>query len=682
MNLLPKTREEFASKSYWDSFFKKRKNAFEWYGEYSHLCGMLHKHCKPVEKVLMVGCGNSKLSEDMYDVGYHHIVNIDISDLVIKQMIKKNNVNRSKMKYIKMDIKETSFDNEEYDVVIDKGTLDALFIDNKEETVNGIKKMFGEIHRTLKTNGRYICVTLAQGHILEQLLSHFGASWLVHVYRIEITNDKNDDGLGGKLPVFAFIFTKVINTLSLPRWSLSLSDGSDPENFSSVDELKTNIQNLQGYAIIQNKLVNSSLDEIVTVDLWSDVVKSQEPRYSLTVVDTAMSKLSSNNGKFAIFIVPQGHEYEYTYSTDDGRKSLAEIAGFTRLVIASLHRGHVYTNLEEIKTELSKKVMELAPPGLSKTAQVPFLTASSDIGNRDIQHEDSSAVYGPYLVEDVQSSDLYYYRQLLFRSDLNIIHAQARLMIDKSSKRKIKLKKRICDHRYLMLSSCKAMLAGLTLVKDLNFADPGVFNVLVLGLHGGCFVSFLLDLFPEVQVTCVERDPQMIEVANTYFQLPIENERLQMVSMDVTEYLRTNQQKATPLMFDVVIMDNRANRNIKKNVSSNNNDVTQQILAHVKSSLKSEGIYMRHEVSHKKNKSELEDLTTVFSTVFETELDDSSNVLYILFSHGVDMNELVSMSQQKIIELKKFIQDKRKGFYLKDEWEISSYIENLRNVSD
>lgn len=72
--------------------------------------------------------------------------------------------------------------------------------------------MFGEIHRTLKTNGRYICVTLAQGHILEQLLSHFGASWLVHVYRIEITNDKNDDGLGGKLPVFAFIFTKVINT--------------------------------------------------------------------------------------------------------------------------------------------------------------------------------------------------------------------------------------------------------------------------------------------------------------------------------------------------------------------------------------------------------------------------------------------------------------------------------------
>lgn len=27
----------------------------------------------------MLGCGNSKLSEEMYDDGYHHIVNVDVS---------------------------------------------------------------------------------------------------------------------------------------------------------------------------------------------------------------------------------------------------------------------------------------------------------------------------------------------------------------------------------------------------------------------------------------------------------------------------------------------------------------------------------------------------------------------------------------------------------------------------
>lgn len=32
MALLPKTKEEFSQKDYWDEFFKKRGNkAFEWY---------------------------------------------------------------------------------------------------------------------------------------------------------------------------------------------------------------------------------------------------------------------------------------------------------------------------------------------------------------------------------------------------------------------------------------------------------------------------------------------------------------------------------------------------------------------------------------------------------------------------------------------------------------------------
>lgn len=34
----------------------------------------------------MVGCGNSKLSDQMYQNGYKNIVNIDISPTVINQM--------------------------------------------------------------------------------------------------------------------------------------------------------------------------------------------------------------------------------------------------------------------------------------------------------------------------------------------------------------------------------------------------------------------------------------------------------------------------------------------------------------------------------------------------------------------------------------------------------------------
>ena len=37
-------------------------------------------------KVLMVGCGNSELSQEMYSAGYTNILNIDISEVVIDQM--------------------------------------------------------------------------------------------------------------------------------------------------------------------------------------------------------------------------------------------------------------------------------------------------------------------------------------------------------------------------------------------------------------------------------------------------------------------------------------------------------------------------------------------------------------------------------------------------------------------
>ena len=78
------------------------------YGEYPELCGVLHKYIKPQDKVLVVGCGNSQLSADMYDVGYHNLVNIDISETVVKQMKEKNSQQRPEMQFQKMDVLNVS----------------------------------------------------------------------------------------------------------------------------------------------------------------------------------------------------------------------------------------------------------------------------------------------------------------------------------------------------------------------------------------------------------------------------------------------------------------------------------------------------------------------------------------------------------------------------------------------
>ena len=45
----------------------------------------------------MLGCGNANFSADMYDDGYKNITNVDISSVVIKQMIEKNQIERPEM---------------------------------------------------------------------------------------------------------------------------------------------------------------------------------------------------------------------------------------------------------------------------------------------------------------------------------------------------------------------------------------------------------------------------------------------------------------------------------------------------------------------------------------------------------------------------------------------------------
>lgn len=57
-------------------------------------------------------------------------------------------------------------------------------------------------------------------------------------------------------------------------------------------------------------------------------------------------------------------EVEWLFSTDPGRQQLAESAGFERLVVVTMHRGHTYPSLEEVKEEVAAKAMELTQHGL------------------------------------------------------------------------------------------------------------------------------------------------------------------------------------------------------------------------------------------------------------------------------------------------------------------------------
>lgn len=179
------------------------------YGEYLELCGHLHKYIKQKDIILIPGCGNSGLSADLYDVGYVNITNIDVSEIVIKQM-KSVNAHRTSMKFLCMDAMNTTFNNEDFTVVLDKGTLDALMPDDSEETKQSIDKYFAEIKRVLKLGGRFVCISLLQSHILSKLIETFcDKSWMLRVVRCHEAEEKTaENNDGPTLPVFIVVATK------------------------------------------------------------------------------------------------------------------------------------------------------------------------------------------------------------------------------------------------------------------------------------------------------------------------------------------------------------------------------------------------------------------------------------------------------------------------------------------
>ena len=82
------TKNNYSDKSYWDSRFSSSTSSdFDWYADWNQLKSHF-SFLSESDKILIVGCGNSKLSIQMYEDNFKDITNIDISSVVIKQMQK------------------------------------------------------------------------------------------------------------------------------------------------------------------------------------------------------------------------------------------------------------------------------------------------------------------------------------------------------------------------------------------------------------------------------------------------------------------------------------------------------------------------------------------------------------------------------------------------------------------
>ena len=110
------------------------------------------------EPILMLGCGNSRLGEEMIDRGWRGpLIQVDVSNRVIESMSHRcaDYIHQGHMNFIQDDATELSaFRNGMMQACLDKGLVDALYCADEYDQCHRVLK---SVHRVLRPGGTF-CV--------------------------------------------------------------------------------------------------------------------------------------------------------------------------------------------------------------------------------------------------------------------------------------------------------------------------------------------------------------------------------------------------------------------------------------------------------------------------------------------------------------------------------------------
>lgn len=603
--------------------------AFEWYGEYTELCGLLHKYIRPQDKILVAGCGNSAISADLYKVGYKDITNADVSEIVIRQMQKKYSSEYPDMKWLQMDLTASTFQDGQFSCVLDKGTLDALMTDSSPEVVSTIDKYFKELGRILRVGGRYVCVSLLQEHILEYILSWFPKNcWMVRVCRCEDAEQAQIESGEFSFPVFVLVCTKF---KEMPNFKPVLEvqlQGEIVQRVESPAEVMKYVHELQQYALLRHNLLTQQVSgDNMCLELCDP--KTGSSRYSLHILD---SPKKSNNLKFAVFIVPHGREHEWIFGTADGRNKLAETVGASRLVVVHLCREQVYDSLKAIQDELSGKVMEIAPSKLPSNTKVPFLSIGEELGSRKEVKRGNSQWSGDYIIEEVHPPGSSKLRRLIFLANQVSVQSECKLVTVRE-KKKGKVKENVTiDYSFLSCAHHLAMAAGLGII-----TVPAA-ELLLIGLGGGLLATYIHRYFPKSTLTAVDIDIAMVEVAKEYFGFT-PGPRLKAVVADGIDYIEKLAKEG--VKYNAIMVDVDAKDSSMGLSCPPRSFLERSFLEKIASCLSSEGLMILNLVcrDHKLKPVVLEDVKAVFSTVLCQQIPEEVNCILFCANSLPDLKQ-------------------------------------------
>lgn len=484
-------------------------------------------------------------------------------------------------------------------MVLDKGGLDALM-----EPEFGSKlgdQYLSEVKRVLKSGGKFICLTLAESHVLGLLFPKFRFGWKMTLHCIP-------QKPSSKPSLNTFMVVAVKCASSVVEEIVSSFD------HSSIGCNRTQEQGLYAALKAENQVRKGHLDgsdllysfEDLKLGAKGDMMELSPGRrvqlilggggslfrYRAAVLD-AQPQSSPFSYHCGVLLVPKTRVREWLFSSEEGQWMVVESSKAARLIIIFLDSSHANLRMEEIQKDLSPLVKQLEPENHDIRAQIPFMTAGDGIKQRKIVHEVTSKLTGPIVVEDViyENVDDHLasfpskepvFRRLIFQRTESLVQSEALLINERSevhgddtgrkksittvkSKNKEKQKTKHSqqsknelnnvevDHTFVASSYHTGIVAGFTLILsylDKMASSGGKVETVVIGLGAGLLPMFLHSCMDFLQVEAVELDPVMLRLAKEYFGF-CEDDCLKVHLADGIQFLKNLTKSSLQKVVDI-----------------------------------------------------------------------------------------------------------------------------------
>ena len=173
---------KYREQSYWEKRFQS-EDEYEWLCKFEDVKEYIFRDINFTDRILVLGCGNSTFSADLYDAGYSNVTSVDFSQVVIESMRTKYISSHPALKWVVGDVRDLKLLDSTFDVVIDKACLDALVCDEgdpwnpNEQTLNDMRLTLESVVWVLRQkeafphgNKTFISIGFQQPHFRKRYL--------------------------------------------------------------------------------------------------------------------------------------------------------------------------------------------------------------------------------------------------------------------------------------------------------------------------------------------------------------------------------------------------------------------------------------------------------------------------------------------------------------------------------